>query len=222
MPRTTGAATAPTTPTGPSVPYGDGDGVGTTVLRSRAELRELLGEPHPIVIDKVHDRLTDDDTDVLARSPFCLLATSDADGRCDVSPRGGAPGFVHVVDAGSLALPETPGNRRGDSLHNLLDNPYAGLLHLVPGSRDVLRVNGRARVLTDAPFFDAMTVGDRRPKLAVLVEIDEIYRHCAQSLHRSGLWDTARDVGIPDNPPVSAVPTTGAGTPEVDRRRPRT
>ncbi|MET9859581.1 MSMEG_1061 family FMN-dependent PPOX-type flavoprotein [Streptomyces smyrnaeus] len=164
---------------------------GLTELRSRTELRELLGEPHPVVIDKVHDRLTGEDTDILARSPFCLLATSGAGGTCDVSPRGDAPGFTHVVDAGALALPDRPGNRRGDSLHNVLDNPHAGLLYLVPGSRDVLRINGRARILTDAPFFDAMSDAGRRPALALLVEIDEIYRHCAQSLHRSRLWDPA-------------------------------
>ncbi|MCT2590730.1 pyridoxamine 5'-phosphate oxidase family protein [Streptomyces sp. N2-109] len=159
------------------------------MLRSRTELRELLDEPHPVVIDKVHDQLTDEDTGILARSPFCLLATSDAHGTCDVSPRGDAPGFTHVVDPSTLALPERPGNRRGDSLHNILDNPHAGLLHLVPGSRDVLRINGRARILTDAPFFDAMADAGRRPALALLVEIEEIYRHCPQSLHRSRLWD---------------------------------
>ncbi|MFE5856115.1 MSMEG_1061 family FMN-dependent PPOX-type flavoprotein [Streptomyces sp. NPDC056500] len=164
---------------------------GFTGLGSHAELQELLGTPHPIVIDKVHARLDEDDHAVLARSTFCLLSTSDAHGACDVSPRGDGPGFTHVVDPGTLALPERPGNRRGDSLHNILDNPHAGLLYLIPGSRDVLRINGRARLLTDAPFFDAMAAADRRPDLAILIEIDEIYRHCPRALHRSGLWDTA-------------------------------
>ncbi|MEU0990145.1 MSMEG_1061 family FMN-dependent PPOX-type flavoprotein [Streptomyces sp. NPDC005953] len=159
-------------------------------LRSHAELQELLGTPHPIVIDKVHARLDEDDHAVLARSAFCLLSTSDAHGACDVSPRGDGPGFTHVIDPGTLALPERPGNRRGDSLHNILDNPHAGLLYLIPGSRDVLRINGRARLLANAPFFDTMASGDRRPDLAILIEIDEIYRHCPRALHRSGLWDT--------------------------------
>lgn len=184
-------AVAATTSSGPALrPAPAASVAGLTELRSRTELRELLGEPHPIVIDKVHDQLTDVDTDILARSPFCLLGTSDARGTCDVSPRGDAPGFTHVVDSGTLALPERPGNRRGDGLHNILDNPHAGLLYLVPGSRDVLRINGSVRILTDAPFFDAMADGTgRRPVLALLVEIEEIYRHCAQSLHRSRLWD---------------------------------
>ncbi|MER6347329.1 MSMEG_1061 family FMN-dependent PPOX-type flavoprotein [Streptomyces sp. NPDC001595] len=163
-------------------------GEGWVELGSRAELRELLGEPWPIVIDKVHDRLTDEDLDILARSPFCLLATADASGNCDVSPRGDAPGFTHVLDRGTLALPDRPGNRRGDSFHNILDNPHAGLLYLIPGSKQVLRVNGRARILTDAPFFDALARDGHRPGLALVLDIDGIYLHCPQSLNRSGLW----------------------------------
>lgn len=161
---------------------------GWRELGSDAELTELLGEPHPIVIDKVHNELTEDDLGILALSPFCVLSTSDAEGNCDSSPRGDTMGFVHVLDARTVALPDRPGNRRGDSLRNILANPRVGLLHLVPGGADVLRVNGRARILTDAPFFDAMSVGGRRPQLAVVVEIDEIFRHCPASLRRAGLW----------------------------------
>ncbi|GAA2069950.1 pyridoxamine 5'-phosphate oxidase family protein [Streptomyces albiaxialis] len=187
---------------------------GLVPLRSRSELREVLGEPHPLVIDKVHSRLTGQDTGILARSPFCLLATSDARGACDVSPRGGVPGFTHVVDPGTLALPDHPGNRRGDSLHNVLDNPRAGLLYLVPGSREVLRVNGRARILCDAPFFDAMAEGGRRPRLALLLDIEEIYLHCAQSLHRSRLWDAGaydRPAGVPGGAAPDGVPAGRRG-----------
>ncbi|NLU75329.1 pyridoxamine 5'-phosphate oxidase family protein [Streptomyces sp. HNM0575] len=164
------------------------DRTGFTEVGSAAQLRELLGEPHPIVLDKVHRRLADADLDMLARSPFCLLATSDADGNCDASPRGGEPGFARALDPGTLVLPDLPGNRRGDSFHNILRNPRAGLVFLVPGSTDVLRVNGRARILRDAPFFDDMTSKGRRPRLALLIETDEIYRHCPQSLNRAGLW----------------------------------
>lgn len=161
---------------------------GAVPLRSADELRSILGLPHPIVIDKVHDRLTEEDLDLLARSPFCALSTSDAAGNCDVSPRGDGPGFTLVLDAGTLALPDRPGNRRCDSFHNVLSNPHVGLLYLIPGVMDVLRVNGRARLLTDAPFFDAMTVKGRRPELALVVEIDEIFRHCPAALRRSGVW----------------------------------
>lgn len=168
---------------------GAGVGEGWVELGSRDELRALLGEPWPVVIEKVHDRLSEQDLDIVARSPFCLLATSDARGDCDVSPRGDAPGFTHVIDGGTIALPDRPGNRRGDSFHNILDNPHAALLYLIPGSKEVLRVNGRARILTDAPFFDAMALDGRRPQLALVLEIDEIYLHCPASLRRSGVWD---------------------------------
>ncbi|MFI6876919.1 MSMEG_1061 family FMN-dependent PPOX-type flavoprotein [Streptomyces sp. NPDC050400] len=171
--------------TRPSPERGD----GYVELRSPEQLREILGEPHPIVIDKVHDRLDDGDRALIARSPFCLLATADDQGDCDVSPRGDGPGFAHILDSGTLALPDRPGNRRGDSFHNILRNPRAGLLFLIPGAKDVLRVNGRARILTDAPFFADMAVKGVPPQLALLLEIDEIYLHCPQSLRRSGLWD---------------------------------
>ncbi|MFE2375582.1 MSMEG_1061 family FMN-dependent PPOX-type flavoprotein [Streptomyces sp. NPDC059398] len=161
---------------------------GAVPVRSADELRDILGEPHPIVIDKVHDRLTEEDLGLLARSPFCALSTSDAEGNCDVSPRGDAAGFTCVLDERTLALPDRPGNRRGDSFHNVLSNPQVGLLYLIPGVMDVLRVNGRARLLRDAPFFDAMTVRGRRPELALVVEIEEIFRHCPASLRRSGVW----------------------------------
>ncbi|MFJ9175057.1 MSMEG_1061 family FMN-dependent PPOX-type flavoprotein [Streptomyces sp. NPDC102360] len=157
-------------------------------LRSPEQLREILGEPWPIVIEKVHGELTEKDRGLLARSPFCLVSTSDADGNCDTSPRGDAPGFAHVVDDRTIALPDRPGNRRGDSFHNILQNPHAGLLFLIPGATDVLRINGRARVLTDAPFFPAMAVKGQPPTLALLLHIDEIYLHCPQSLRRAGLW----------------------------------
>ncbi|MFI8867782.1 MSMEG_1061 family FMN-dependent PPOX-type flavoprotein [Streptomyces sp. NPDC053707] len=161
---------------------------GAVPLRSAEQLREILGTPWPLVIDKVHEELTEADLDLLARAPFCAVSTSDSDGNCDTSPRGGEPGFTRVLDARTLALPDLPGNRRGDSFHNILSNPHVGLLYLIPGAMTVLRINGRARILTDAPFFDVMTVKGPRPDLALVVEIDEIYLHCPASLKRSGMW----------------------------------
>lgn len=161
---------------------------GAVPLESAEQLREILGEPWPIVIDKVHDELTEADLDLLARSPFCAVSTSDAEGNCDTSPRGGEPGFTRVLDPRTLVLPDLPGNRRGDSFHNILSNPHVGLLYLIPGVMTVLRINGRARILTDAPVFDEMTVKGRRPDLALVVDIDEVYLHCPASLKRSGVW----------------------------------
>ena len=190
------ATTSPTTPAltdeaghvGGSLRGEDHQPGSYVELDSDATLQELLGgAPHPRVRDKVRARLSPEDVALLGRSPFCVVATANAAGDCDSSPRGDAPGFVHDVDAQTLALPDRPGNRRGDSFRNVLQNPHVGLLHLVPGEREVLRVNGRARVLTDAPFFDAMAVRGQRPRLALLVEVCEVYRHCPQSLRRAGL-----------------------------------
>ncbi|MHC8562512.1 MSMEG_1061 family FMN-dependent PPOX-type flavoprotein [Streptomyces albidoflavus] len=161
---------------------------GYTELDRRRGAGRAARLSHPIVIDKVHDRLDAHHLDLLSRASFCSLSTADAEGNCDVSPRGGVPGFTHVVDPGTIALPDRPGNRRSDSFRNILTNPHVSLLYLVPGVMDVLRINGRARILTDAPFFDALVEKNQRPKLALAVEIDEIYRHCPASLRRSGIW----------------------------------
>ncbi|MFF9689092.1 MSMEG_1061 family FMN-dependent PPOX-type flavoprotein [Streptomyces sp. NPDC014623] len=179
---------APVAATAYAPPVGGDPLAGAVPLRSAEQLREILGEPWPLVIDKVHDELTEADLGLLARAPFCAVSTSDADGNCDTSPRGGEPGFTHVLDPRTLALPDLPGNRRGDSFHNILSNPHVGLLYLIPGVMTVLRINGRARILTDAHFFDEMAVKGRRPDLALVVEIDEIYLHCPASLKRSGVW----------------------------------
>ena len=137
-----------------------------TEVHDEAELRDLLGEPSQRVLDKDRDRLHDLDRQWLAASPFCLVATSAADGSCDVSPKGDPAGFVHVIDDRTIAIPERPGNRRADGYRNILSNPHVGLIFLVPGRGDTLRINGRARLVSDAPFFDDMVVRGHRPVLA--------------------------------------------------------
>lgn len=158
-------------------------------ITSPEELREVVGPASRRVFDKASATLREVDRQWLARSPFCLLATAAADGTCDVSPRGDPPGFAHVVDERTLAIPDRPGNRRVDSWRNVLDNPRVGLAFVVPGRPDTLRINGRARLLRDAPFFDLMTVRNSRPRLALLVEVEEVYFHCGKSFLRARLWD---------------------------------
>ena len=129
------------------------------------------------------------DREWLAASPFCLVATSDAEGRCDVSPKGDPAGqLAYVLDDITIAIAERPGNRRVDGYHNILANPHVGLLFMIPGRGDTLRINGRARLVTDAPFFDDMIVKGHRPILALVVEIEEIFHHCAKAFLRSQLW----------------------------------
>lgn len=159
-----------------------------TAITSAAELRGLLGEPMRRAVEKERVTLHDRDRDWLARSPFCLIATSDADGNCDVSPKGDPPGFVRVLDDTTIAVPDRPGNRRADGFLNILGNPHVGLIFLVPGRGETLRINGRATLVRDAPFFHEMIVKGHRPALALVVEIEQIFFHCAKALMRSSLW----------------------------------
>ena len=160
----------------------------TTEITDERELRALLGTVSPAARDKERTRLVDVDRDWLAASPFCLVATSDEQGRCDVSPKGDPPGFTLVLDDTTIAIPERPGNRRADGFHNILRNPHVGLVYLIPGRGDTLRINGRARLVRDAPFFDRMTVKGHRPAFAVVVQIEEVFHHCAKAFLRSALW----------------------------------
>ncbi|WP_422774884.1 pyridoxamine 5'-phosphate oxidase family protein [Plantactinospora sp. WMMC1484] len=157
-------------------------------IGSEAELRELLGEPIPRAVTKERVRLHEIDREWLAASPFCLVATADAAGNCDVSPKGDPPGFTLVLDDTTIALPERPGNRRADGFRNILANPHVGLIYLIPGRGETLRINGRARLVREAPFFDQMVVKGHRPALALVVEIEQIFFHCAKAFMRSSLW----------------------------------
>ena len=162
---------------------------GWTEISTVDDLGDLLGEPDPRARDKGRTALLDVDRAWLAATPFCVLATSSADGRCDASPKGDPAGqLVHVIDDTTIAIAERPGNRRADGYRNILDNPHVGLNFLIPGRGDTLRINGRARLVRDAPFFDELVVKGHRPLLAVVVEIEEVFFHCAKAFLRSGLW----------------------------------
>lgn len=159
-----------------------------TGIDSAEELRELLGEPMPRAVTKERVVLHPRDRDWLAASPFCVISTSAADGTCDASPKGDPPGFTLVLDDTTIAIPERPGNRRADGYLNILGNPHIGLLYLIPGRTETLRINGRARLVRDAPYFDRMVVKGHRPILAVEVEIEQIFFHCAKAFLRSEIW----------------------------------
>ena len=158
-------------------------------VTSEDELRTLVGAPLPRTVDKERAELHALHRDWLAHSPFCLVATSDADGRCDVSPKGDPPGFTLVLGPSTIAIPERPGNRRVDGFRSVLANPHVGLLYLVPGRGDTLRVNGSARLVRDAPWFDRMVARGHRPVLALLVEVEQVFFHCSKAFLRSSLWD---------------------------------
>ena len=158
-------------------------------LTTVEQLEELVGRPAYRAANKVRAALLPIDRDWLAASPFCVLATADDQGRCDASPKGDPPGqLVHIVDDATIAIAERPGNRRVDGYHNVLINPRVGLNFFVPGRGDTLRINGRARLVSDADFFEALVVKGHHPILALVVEIEEVFYHCAKAFMRSQLW----------------------------------
>lgn len=176
-----------------------------TEITSEAQLREIIGEPLPRVAAKDRPALHDYDKKWLASSPLCLVATAAADGSCDVSPKGDPPGFTLVLDDTTIAIPERPGNRRADGFRNILTNPHVGLIYLIPGRGDTLRINGRARLVREAPFFDQMAVNGRRPLLALIVEIDQVFYHCPKAYLRAHLWqpDTWNPTAAPSKAQIA-------------------
>ncbi len=154
------------------------------------QLEELIGTPIQRVRDKVRPALHELDRAWLEASPFCLVATAAEDGSCDVSPKGDPAGrLAYVIDDTTIALAERPGNRRADGYRNILSNPHVGLIFLIPGRADTLRINGRARLVSDADFFEQMEVKGHRPVLALVVQIEEVFHHCAKAFLRSRLWE---------------------------------
>ncbi|HUR48389.1 MAG TPA: pyridoxamine 5'-phosphate oxidase family protein [Acidimicrobiales bacterium] len=166
-----------------------GDKWTATTVDSMTELAAIVGEPSERAVNKVRHSLEPIHEDWLANSPFCLIATSAKDGACDVSPKGDPPGFTTVLDERTIAIPDRPGNRRVDGFRNVLSSPQVGLLYLLPGRGDTLRINGRAQLVRDGSFFDRMVVKGHRPTLALVVEVDEVFFHCSKAFLRSELWD---------------------------------
>jgi hypothetical protein len=158
------------------------------VVASERELREIVGLPAARPVLKERSALDRHTRAFIGCSPFLLLATAGADGTCDVSPRGDAPGFVLVLDDSRLVIPDRPGNKRVDGMTNLLANPHVGLIFLVPGREETLRVNGRAWITRDATLLDRMAVEGKTPLLAIGVEVEQCYMHCPKAFRRSHLW----------------------------------
>ncbi len=163
------------------------------------ELRVIVGHPNEYVAKKVKDRLSAIQQNWLAHSPLGFVATTDAQGRVDVSPKGDPPGFVHIIDDTTIAIPERPGNKRVDGYLNVLQRPNVGTVFLIPGRGDTLRINGTARIVADAEYFDTMVVQGKRPILALEIDIEEVFFHCAKAFLRSDAWkpDTWNPTAVP-------------------------
>lgn len=172
-------------------------------VTSIAELEAIVGPPAPTAANKTRDRLHEVDLAWLAAAPLAFVATSDEHGNLDVSPKGDPAGFAVVLDDRTVAVPERAGNRRVDGFRNLLANPHVGLLFAIPGRGDTLRINGRATIVRDAPFFDDRIVKGNRPLLAIVIDIDEVFFHCSRALLRSQAWQP--ETWNPDAAPRRAV-----------------
>src|SRR2546425_7359895 len=162
------------------------------VIADETDLRALLGTPSEVAVKKQLARLDAHCRAIIAHAPFALRATADAEGRCDVSPKGDPAGFVRVLDDTHLVVPDRPGNKRLDGMRNILENPHVGLIFLVPGRGETLRVNGRAAITRDPALLARMEVGGKRPLLAIGVEVEEVFLHCAKAFKRSWLWEPER------------------------------
>jgi PPOX class probable FMN-dependent enzyme len=168
-------------------------------------LRALVGTPSDLALRKQISALDAHCQDFIAHAPFVLVATANAAGQCDVSPKGDAPGFVRVLDERHLAIPDRPGNKRLDGMRNILTNPHVGLIFLIPGRRETLRVNGRACITRDADLLAGLAVGGKTPTLAIGVAVEEVFIHCAKAFKRSGLWEPARWPDLADLAPTAQM-----------------
>lgn len=158
-------------------------------ITSQEELRNMLGDPSIRGQNKVISTIDEHCRKYIGKSPFLVLATSDANGNCDSSPRGDAHGFVYVLDDQHLIIPDRPGNKRVDSMFNILENPKVGLLFLIPGMGETLRINGEAAIIRDEDILEKMAVNGKAPQLGIVVKVEQCFMHCGKAFKRSGLWE---------------------------------
>ena len=177
-----------------------------TTVTSRETVREIVGDPIPIVRNKEMAQLDKYCRQFIEMSPFmCLGTASVEDGHIDMSPRGDPPGFVKVIDNRTLLIPERQGNQRVDSMINITGNPHVGLIFFLPGVEETLRIRGRASITRDSNFLDPLAMNGKTPKLGLLVEIDQVFFQCAKALIRSKLWDPATPIKRSEYPSFAQI-----------------
>jgi PPOX class probable FMN-dependent enzyme len=165
-----------------------------------ASLREVMGEPMPIAATKEMPALDKHCRHFISLSPFLCLSSMSADGKADVSPRGDPPGFVKVLDDRTVLIPDRKGNRRLDSMQNILEQPSVAVIFFVPGIEETLRLNGRASITRDVGLLADMAVQGQAPTVGIRIEIETVFFHCAKALKRSGLWDPETRINRNDFP----------------------
>ena len=159
-----------------------------TAISTEADLRAVIGPEPPGLAEKNQPMLDDFGIEFIAKSPFLVLSTADAEGRIDTSPKGDAPGFVHVENERIIVIPDRPGNRLAYGHRNVLVNPHVGVLFMIPGTPETLRVNGRAELTSDAALLEQLAARGKPAVLAIRVQIEEVFFHCAKAFLRAGLW----------------------------------
>jgi PPOX class probable FMN-dependent enzyme len=179
------------------------EAVFSDVITTMDELRAIVGKPSQSVIEKVQPCIDEMSAAWIEASPFVLIGTADAEGNMDVSPKGDPAGFVKVYNSTTILIPDRPGNRRADTIGNILQNPKVGLIFLVPGKEETLRVNGRAQIVRDAALREQFAVKGKAPALLIAVTTDEVFFHCAKCMIRSKLWESM------DTPANDDLPTLG-------------
>src|SRR5262245_20112447 len=165
----------------------------------------MYGPPSERALKKQLNRLDKHCRAFIARSPFLVIASADASGRCDASPKGDAPGFVKVIDDETLLIPDRLGNNRVDTIGNLLARPGVGLIFFVPGLNETLRVNGRARITAEPALLEPLAVNGKVPRSGILITADEVYFHCGKALIRSDLWNPEKHVARDAFPSLGVV-----------------
>lgn len=169
---------------------GSSQGFNQTI-ETEEELRSIIGFPSQLIRNKVITYLDEHCVNFISKSPFLVISTADDAGYCDSSPKGDNPGFVLVLDEKHLIIPERPGNKKIDSMRNILSNPRIGLLFIIPGMEETLRVNGKAAIVKDEELLEKMKFKGKKPLLGIGVEVEECFIHCAKAFKRSNLWQAS-------------------------------
>ena len=171
-------------------------------IKDRSVFRDIMGQPSHRIKAKVINHVDALARRFIAASPFAVLATRRSDGGVDVTPRGDPAGFAEVLDDKTIALPERPGNRRADALENILDDPRVGLMFMIPGHNDMLRVSGTASIVQCDQLAASMAVKNHTPELIILIHVERLLCHCPKAVIRSSLWNSA---GWPDRSEVPSL-----------------
>jgi PPOX class probable FMN-dependent enzyme len=185
-------------------------------IKERQELRDKLGEVGPLAAGKTIRKIDKYARTFIEHSPFLCIGTADAEGNADVSPRGDPMGFVRVIDDRTIIIPDRPGNNRADTMQNILANPNVGILFLIPGIEDTLRLNGKAEIIDDPEALAPAAVNGKPPKLGIRVKVDEVFFHCAKAFRRSKLWDQSSHVDRGFLPGLAHIVMEQARACEVD------